>query len=272
MGILQEIEVAGGLGRRLLHYRESTPSTNTLALALGRAGALAGSVVLAEGQSAGRGRLGKSFLSPAGDGLYFSLLWRSRLAPEDLAKITLAAGLAACLALEEGAALQPRIKWPNDLLLGGRKVGGILVESDNPGRSATTLVIVGLGLNVSTSLADFPPELRERASSLLVASGRLFSRGALLLALLRQLERVLERMENGDFAAILEEWRSRDGCRKAMLRWLAPGGEIVCGRSLGPDANGLLHIEGEDGTIYPVLSGDLALDPAALPDFAPYRG
>ena len=259
MGILREIEEAGGLGQRVLHYRESTPSTNTLALALGREGAPAGTVVLAESQSQGRGRLGKSWLSPPAGGLYFSLILRSRLAPEELARITLVAGLGACLALEEHTGLRPRLTWPNDLLLAGKKGGGILAECGWSGQTPTTLVVLGVGLNVATPLAAFPAELQGKATSLLLASGREYSRGALLPVLLRHLERVLARLEEGEFPTLLAAWRERDAHLHATLRWLTPDGQVVAGRSLGPDESGLLHIQDQEGIIHPVLSGDLEL-------------
>jgi BirA family transcriptional regulator, biotin operon repressor / biotin---[acetyl-CoA-carboxylase] ligase len=241
-----------------------TGSTNQDGLAHGRRGAAAGTLLVAETQTAGRGRLGRQWLSPPGTGLYFSVILRPRLAPADFPKITLAAGLAVCQAVETATGLAPAIKWPNDLLLAGRKFCGILTESEGLADRAP-LAVLGIGLNVSTPLAAFPAELREKATSLLAHAGRHYQRGPLLLAILTRLERVLGQLEDGLFAELLAEWRRRDGLAGKRLSWLTPAGEVVAGLALGPDANGILRIRDESGGIHEVLSGDLSLAAKEIP-------
>lgn len=244
------------LGKTLVKALAETGSTNAVAMELGLAGAPAGTLVLAESQTEGRGRLGRQWHSPAGAGLYFSLVLRPRLAVAELPQITMAAGLALCQAIEEETGLAPGIKWPNDLLLGLKKFAGILVES-GPVTAEQPLVILGIGINVLTPVSAFPDFLQDKATSLLAFSGRSFSRKKLLGAVLFRLEKVLDRLETEGFANILSEWQSRDALRNTWLTWLTPSGEAVRGWSLGPDANGVLHIKDEMGRIHAVLSGDI---------------
>lgn len=248
---------AGSFAGRPARLLASTASTNSDALALGRGGAATGTLIVAETQTGGRGRLGRSWLSPPGAGLYFSLILRPRLAPVDFPKITLAAGLAVCRAVEEETGLSPAIKWPNDLLLDNRKFCGILTEGDP--LSSDPLAVLGIGINVTTPFAAFPEALRAKATSLLAHSGTLYARGRLLAAVLSRLEAVLARLEGGDFATILAEWRKRDALLGKRLSWVTPAGAIVTGIALGPDEEGVLHLQGDTGIIHEVLSGDLDL-------------
>jgi BirA family transcriptional regulator, biotin operon repressor / biotin---[acetyl-CoA-carboxylase] ligase len=249
---------AGSFAGRPARLLASTGSTNSDALALGRQGGAAGTLVVAETQNGGRGRLGRHWLSPPGAGLYFSLILRPRLAPADFPKITLAAGLAVCQAVEAETGLAPAIKWPNDLLLAGRKFCGILTEGE-PLAAAGPLAVLGIGLNVSTTPAAFPDELRASATSLLAHSGKLYARGALLAAILTRLTATLSRLEEGDFPQILAEWRRRDALAGHRLTWLTPTGSVVTGIALGPDGEGTLHLRDDAGRMHEVLSGDLRL-------------
>lgn len=255
----QRLRETGRLGTREVHFLATVDSTNEVALAMGRAGGRAGTVVVAEQQSRGRGRLGRAWLSPPGMGVYLSLVLRPCLDPKDLAKITLAGGLAVCKAVESVTGLAPGIKWPNDLLLDNRKFGGILTETGGLRPGEPPLVVLGIGINVLTPLAAFPPELRDRVISLAVAGGREYLRGDLLVAVVEQVEREVERLERGEFRALLGEWRQRDAVIGRRLAWVTPDGAVVEGIALGPDEQGLLHIRDDAGRVHEVLSGDLDL-------------
>ena len=135
---------------------ETTESTNTVAMELGKQGAAAGTLVIAESQTKGRGRLSRTWISPKGTGLYFSIILRPKLDLEDLPKITIAAGVAICKALEKATSVAPQIKWPNDILVDNKKCGGILTEAGPLTASDLPLVILGVGLNISTPLSAFP--------------------------------------------------------------------------------------------------------------------
>lgn len=241
-----------------LEIREETVSTNSDALTLGRQGAAPGTVVIARSQTGGRGRLGKKWLSPPGSGLYFSLILRPGLAMDEVAKITLAAGLALCRAVAAACPVRPMLKWPNDLLIGGRKCGGILTEMELDGRERP-LVVIGIGVNVSTTAADLGEELADRASSLEGQSGGLVDRRALLALILTELGRQAARLEEEGFASILAEWRRYDATLGKRLTWLTGNHQVVAGVSLGPDRLGRLHIRDDEGRVHEVLSGDIRL-------------
>lgn len=254
----REMAEQGFLGDIRVHLLAATTSTNEVARTMVADGAPSFTVVAAESQSGGRGRLGKVWQSPAGTGLYCSMILRPDLAPAELPKLTLAAGLAACLAVERVTKLPLLLKWPNDLLLAGRKLGGILAETvDVPG--LRTAVILGIGLNVNSPLAAFPAELQEKATSLFSHTGRRYRRSELLAALVAEIKGVVGRFERHGFAGILAEWRQRDATFGRELAWLTQSGEVVRGVSLGPDADGQLLIRDRAGRVHGVLSGDITL-------------
>ncbi len=170
--------------RRVYRY-ETVGSTNTELMTLARQGAAEGTVVLAGQQTAGRGRMGRSFQSPAGLGLYGSVLLRS--SPEDAPRIPALAATAVRRAIRRSCGLSCGIKWPNDLVLSGRKVCGILAEA-LPGPEGSLWVVVGIGINVCQRREDFLPELRETAASLSMIAGAEIDRAALETAFLEELE------------------------------------------------------------------------------------
>jgi BirA family biotin operon repressor/biotin-[acetyl-CoA-carboxylase] ligase len=239
-----------------------TESTNSIALELGKKGAVPGTVVVADTQTGGRGRLNRSWLSLPGMGLYFSIILRPGLAPEHLPKVTLAAGLALCKAVEAEYSLAPQIKWPNDLLLDGRKFGGILTETESlagSDSSHSTLVIVGVGLNLSKPEGGFPSDIKERATALSLHTSREISSEILLETCVAAVEKELQRLEKGEFPDILQEWMQRDACRDKVLTWVTPQGKVVTGVSMGPEAGGALRIKDQAGAIHTVISGDVTL-------------
>ncbi len=243
----------------LVRYLEETDSTNRVALELAGQNAPAGSLVVAARQTAGRGRLGKVWLSPPGRGLYFSLLLRPELPWADLPKITLAAGVGVCRAVEGITALAPRLKWPNDVLLADRKFCGILTETGPVVGADVPVVVIGVGMNVSSRSADFPVELRSRVTSLGIESGIDYDLDDVLAAVVPEIKAAVAALERGGFAGILAEWRQLDGTLGRELDWLAADGRPVRGISLGPDDEGVLRIRDRDGHIHAVLSGDLSL-------------
>ncbi len=256
--IWKQLQEGGGInGRQVLIYK-CLNSTNTTALNLAAAGAPTGMVVAADSQSAGRGRLGRKWQSPPGLGLYFSIITRPRLDLKDLTKITLAAGLALRTAILAASALETELKWPNDILWQGKKMAGILTEcgaQSTKGRAA----IIGIGLNINSEPDDFPMETGRRMVSMRTAANRFYDRGLMLTAVVEAMEREVKRLENGDFAAILRDWRRWDASRGKRLTWLRADGMPVCGISLGPDENGVLRIKDTAGLIHQVISGDLRL-------------
>jgi BirA family biotin operon repressor/biotin-[acetyl-CoA-carboxylase] ligase len=250
------------VAKREIIRLEVTESTNTEALKAGRQGAPSGTVVVADTQTDGRGRLNRSWLSLPGMGLYFSIILRPGLDPEHLPKVTLAAGLALCKAVETEYSLSPEIKWPNDLLLDGRKFGGILTETESftgSDSSHSTLGVVGVGLNLFSPEGGFPPDLEKHATALSAHTDRKISPEILMEACIVAIEEELQRLEEGQFPAILQDWMQRDAIQDKVLTWVTPTGKKVTGVSLGPDEDGVLRIRDQAGVIHTVLSGDVNL-------------
>ncbi len=191
--------------RDTLHWYSTLDSTNTKAKALAAAGAPHGTVVVADAQTSGRGRLGRSFSSPAGKGVYLSVIVRPACKPEALMHLTCAAGVAACKAVEAAAGFSPQLKWINDLIFEKKKLGGILTELSVNGKTGLVdYAIVGIGINCCQQMQDFPPELRSIATSLF-AAGKAVS-PALLTANLIQ---ALCDMDLTNKPALMADYRTR---------------------------------------------------------------
>ena len=255
--------IAGTRFRGQLTHLASTGSTNELALEAARAGGRCG-VWSADEQTAGRGRGGHTWHSAAGDGLYVSALVAPRLPLSQATLIPLAAALAARTAVLDATGLSADIRWPNDLMFGERKFGGILVESvaENAGgevgrEAMLRYAVVGIGINVNHAV--FPEELKALATSLAIESGRRFAREPLLAALLLALEDELARLEGTysgadggqDLASRLA--RASTWVEGKRVRVGEDGG--YTGVTRGLDALGFLRVQDEAGVIHTVRSG-----------------
>jgi len=241
-------------------FLKTVDSTNRVARELAAAGKPHGFAVLAGCQTAGKGRLGRNWQSPAGQGLYATILLRPSLPAEQYAKITLTAGLAVCLVLEEMCQLSVELKWPNDIYISGRKCGGILVEASSlQGETGECFALVGIGINVKGNREAFPPELQKSATSILLESGHEYDVLTVFAAIrIRLLQLIIQLVDEG-FNDILEQWRKRDMLQGKWLQWLTPAGSVVYGESLGVDSNGMLAVRDRSGKMHEVLSGDVTL-------------
>ena len=229
-----------------LHYAPATASTNADALAAARLGAPHGSVYFADEQTAGRGRGDHTWLSAAGDGLYVSILLRPQLPASRLALLPLAAGLAAADAIRQVSGLEVDLRWPNDLLIGPKKTGGILVEAKSESKGLPHAV-VGIGVNVHQR--EFPPNLATPATSLDLASGRRLSRQTLLLALLKFVERETCALADSAAAKVVLK-RVEDASTWIRGRKVEVHGPQACrGTTAGLDENGFLQIETASGLV-----------------------
>lgn len=249
-------ELAARWGLPAVHLFERAGSTNDVARALAEAGAPAGTAVLAEEQVAGRGRGGKGWQSPPGLGVWLSVVLRpASLAAPGLLPILV--GLAAAQALDPF--LRParvEIKWPNDLLLAGRKLAGILCEGSwdagLPG-----YVVAGIGINALHSLGDFPPELRETATSLRIASGWMGSRaevaGAVAAAIFRRVAEPPAELGG----ALLDALRGRDALLGRRVR--VTGGDAASGTAMGITPAGALLVRTSAGALKTIRSGTVRL-------------
>ena len=245
---------------RAFEWHAECGSTNDLAAERARAGAPAGLVIVADAQTAGRGRLGRTWHSPADENLYLSIVLRPARPPSEIPPITLLAGAAVARALQTFG-LQPRLKWPNDVSSSDetgkrRKVAGILTEMASAGGSALH-VVVGIGLNANA--VDFPPEIAERATSLRRALGRAVDRVELLAALLDAFEPLCEEFDRRGPAAAVEAFEAH-AAFPAPCRVTAPGrpGERLEGIALGVEPDGALRLQDDKGQIHRVISGELS--------------
>ena len=241
---------------RVVHYRASVDSTNRLARQLGEAGAPDGTLVVADEQTAGRGRRQRTWVSPPGAGLYASVVIRPPFAAaESGPAIQLAAGIAVAEALDEFLPEKPSLRWPNDCFVRERKIAGVLVEAETTGRGFDFLVC-GMGINVNHEANDFPPDVRGRATSLALQVGHRVSR-------LRVLEALLSALDSWESA-----WRGH-GMGPIRERWLELSPGSVAGRVsvrtdhglMEGDADGLsdegyLRIRSE-GVVHEIAVGEL---------------
>ncbi len=235
------------IGHPLLYFHE-IGSTNAYAHEVARQGTPDGTVVLADHQTAGRGRVGRAWQSLPGQQLALSLVLHPRFPPHFL---VMASALAVAGAVESVTGPRPGIKWPNDVLLDGRKVCGILIET------SAGYAIVGIGLNVNGSFAAHP-ELAERATTLAQALGREVSREALAVALLRDLDQWYVRLnaDESTQASLRDAWRGRLVTlgREVTVR---QGSQIVSGRAEDVDGGGALLVRAPDGHLHTINWGDV---------------
>lgn len=244
------------VGRELAVLPEAG-STNDLVMAAGREGAAEGTCVLADRQTDGRGRAGRHWSSPGGAGLYTSVLLRPPTLPAQALCLTLTAGLAVLDAIRSLVPLRPGLKWPNDVLLGTRKVAGILTEMATEGLRISQ-VVVGIGLNVNQAEEDFAPEIRPLATSLRLAGGASVARAAAAAALYDALDRWYDAFLTRGAEAIVAAARSETVTLGKRVRVL-DAEQGWGGRALDLDASGALLVEDEAGRVRRVLADDVSI-------------
>ena len=235
---------------------DSIDSTNNYLKRLAAMGAPEGTVAIAEEQTAGRGRLGRSFSSRKGVGLYFSVLLRPQLPPERLMHLTCAVAVAVCDAIEEAAGFRPGIKWINDLVARGRKLCGILAELALTQGGQVDYAVVGIGINCAQEPEDFDPAIRDMAGSLAMIAGRPIDRTALAAACVRAMERLSADLS--DSAGYLARYRADCitlGSRIQVIR----GDSRRPGQALDIREDGGLVVQYTDGTIETVQSGEVSV-------------
>lgn len=250
---------AARAGRRIggvIEYFACLESTNDRARALGLDGAPEGTVVIAERQTRGRGRLGRSWVSPPHVNLYLSVVLRPAVRAAAVPQLALVAGLATCEAVQPWAPAA-RLKWPNDVVVGGRKLAGMLAELETEG-AAARLVILGIGLNVNSGPEDFPPGLRDTAIALREAAGGPVDRVAVAAALLDRLETRYAAYADGGFAALRRAWEALSCLGGRRVR-VAEGGQTVEGVVIGLADDGALRVRDAGGTAREVRAGDVTL-------------
>jgi len=245
----------GSLFGKRIHHFFKTDSTNRVAFELGHVGEAEGTVILAEEQTGGRGRAARLWHSERATGVYLSLLLRPQLAPVQAPLLTMMAGLSAHTAVEAVTGLAVDLKWPNDLIIRGKKAGGILTEMHaEPGQ--IRFVVVGVGLNVNQE--RFPGELANIATSLRLETGKAQSRMELLVRLLREFESDYNRFVREGVASVVTRFEVFSSYAHGKRVRVTNGTESYLGTTVGLGPEGLLQVERDDGQVVTVIAGDVA--------------
>lgn len=245
------------VGRDIRVFKETT-STNDVIEKLARDGVAEGVVAFAESQTLGRGRLGRRWFSPAGKGLWFSVLLRPKLTPQQTTQITVSASVALARAVETVTGLSPKIKWPNDLLIHGRKVAGVLIELAAE-QDIVRHVVLGIGIDVNVEPHHFPSDLKRTATSLRIETGHAIDRAELAARILRELDEVYARITRREFETVAEEWETR--CSTVgKLVVVTTGDRRVCGRAEALNSEGALLLRTEHGHLESITGGDVLVE------------
>ena len=241
-----------------LLWFSSIDSTNSRAKEMAAQDAPHGTVLIADHQTGGRGRLGRSFHSPAGTGIYMSLILRPCCPPAALMHLTCAAAVAACDAVETACGIRPQIKWTNDLVWQQRKLAGILTELALSPDGNVSYAVIGIGINCSQEEQDFPPELRNIAGSLHSVTGRKIDRALVAAALLDALYRMSNVLLT-DRSSLMAQYRSDCITLGRQISLLKADGSVRHGTALDIDENGGLLVAFDDGTQEIVTTGEVSV-------------
>jgi len=242
------------LGRRV-HYFGEMDSTNVYAHQLAEEGAAEGEIVIAEGQTLGKGRLGRKWVSPPYLNLYLSVIVRPKLPPAHASQITLMSAVALAETVQSFIAFPPDIKWPNDIMVRGKKLAGILTESSCEG-DRIRFMVLGIGVNL-----NFPPELmpetiQDRATSIMMVTRRPVDRGAFTCRLIQNLDRCYGDLEDRGFSLMARRWESFFSLRGKRVR-VEMTDEKILGKALGIDTDGALLLEDDQGAVRRIVAGDV---------------
>lgn len=252
-------EIAVGLstelvGRQIITFRE-VDSTNETAFKMAEEGAPEGTVVIAETQRRGKGRMGRRWESPLGVNLYCSMILRPSILPLQAVQMTFLSAVAVARAVAETTPLKPTIKWPNDVLLSGRKVAGLLNEMSAE-TEKVNFIILGIGVNLNMEAGQFPAELRHPATSLRMENDRPVNRLEFTRALLRGVDRLYAAFLAGDYESIRDEWLAHCAMIGQRVR-VSYRDSAVTGVATGIDDYGALLLSLDDGRVERVLAGDV---------------
>lgn len=246
------------LGQGLIYYFPELESTNNEAKKLAAAGCPEGTIILAEAQVSGRGRLARGWFSPFAKGIWLSIVLRPPFHPQEAPKCTMMAAVAVNKAIKRIAGVESGIKWPNDILFQGKKIVGILTEMSAE-MDAINHVVLGMGINVNIEQQDFPEELAAIATSVAVAAGHPVSRLELLAAILEELEEVYRQAVEEGFADIFRQWRSHSVTLGQSVNVLGINNQFS-GVAIDIDNDGALLVKTEQG-IERVIAGDVSIRP-----------
>ena len=254
-------EIGSGLntqimGKHVKHYYEVS-STQDVAAELARGGAADGTLVIAEMQKEGRGRKGRSWVSFPEGGIYLSLILRPNLLPSQIVQVPLIAGVAVVKAIKDIIPLQPAIKWPNDIIIGEKKVGGILTEM-NCEVDGINFVVLGIGLNVNIPASSLTEPTIGIATSLIEEHGAYISRVKLVQCFLIEFEMIYKKFMAYGFSSVRNEWKTLNNTLGVRVK-VNDGGKETKGQAIDIDNDGFLLVRSNSGTVHRIISGDVTI-------------
>ncbi len=240
---------------KMIHYEESVETTQKIARTLANDGVPEGTLVVAEEQLGGKGRLMRNWYSPKFSGIWMSLILRPKIPFHQAPQLTLIAAVAVAQAIEHTTSLKPQIKWPNDILINRKKVTGILTELQAESDRIHS-VIIGIGINVNQEKSDFPEELQEIATSLLIEDGKKVSRARVIQEVLVRLEALYEQFLDEGFLPIKQLWESYAISLGKEIKATTVNDTIV-GKAIGITEEGVLLVEDRSGKVHSIYSADI---------------
>ena len=244
------------IGKEILIYNE-VESTNSIANELLKKGYPSGTVVIADRQTKGKGRLGRTWISPAGKNLYMSMAIKPTIPPKFATLLTLTSAVACTTALRRLTDIPVLIKWPNDMLIEDKKVGGILTEVKIEGERIKSAV-VGIGINVNMTENDIPEEIKEIATSLKIYKGEDYSRSLLALEIIKEFDRWYQLLEKRQRKTIIDRWMQLSGTMGRQVKIILTDKELK-GTAEAIDEEGRLIVKLSDGTYEKICAGDVTL-------------
>ncbi len=245
-----------GVTGQIVCYEE-IDSTNLEARRLILQGKGQGTVIVAERQTAGRGRLGRHWESPSGTGIWFSVILEPGVSLQQTSQYSFVMAVAVAEGIRQATGLEAQVKWPNDVLLGGKKVCGILLELVAE-MSQVQQLIAGIGINANQQLADFPEDVQRKATSLAIAAGHPVQRTKILCAVLQKIEENCLLLERQGFDALREKWMALSCVIGRDVQVVRQGAAVLTGRAVGLGADGSLQVQTDQG-VQSVLAGDVSL-------------
>ncbi len=243
------------IGQRL-EFMKTTASTNADAFRLAEDGVMEGTVVLADSQSGGKGRRGRVWVSPAGVNLYCSVVLRPAIMPHEAPQLTFLSAVAVARAIEQTTTLIPEIKWPNDLLISGKKVAGLLNEMSAE-TDGINFVVLGIGVNLNMTSDQFPGDLRHPATSLFIESGVKVDRSRFTGIMLNELDRLYADFLAHGFGPVREEWQQRCNANGRQVLVSDSGTECSGGQFIGIDSDGAMLLRSGDDRLHRITCGDV---------------
>jgi BirA family transcriptional regulator, biotin operon repressor / biotin---[acetyl-CoA-carboxylase] ligase len=244
------------MGKHAMHY-DSISSTQDIAAEKARGGAAEGTLVIGEMQEKGRGRKGRSWVSLPQGGIYLSLILRPNLMPSQVVQIPLIAGVAMTKAIRDTVPLHPLIKWPNDIIIGTKKAGGILTEMSSE-IDGVNYVILGIGLNVNMPASVFNEDISDIATSLIDECGKYTSRAKLVQSFLYEFELIYTKFLAHGFGSVRDEWKELNNTIGSLVK-ITDGITDIEGEAIDIDNDGFLLVRKGNGDINRIISGDVSL-------------